>query len=297
MISRSIRKDDPSVDVCNSLVLRVESLVRKVKEADIKLPRFQRPFVWKRGDILDLWDSVYRGYPISSVLLWFTKEKLASHRTIGDLAVDERPEEYPTNYLLDGQQRLSTLCGVLFWDGKNPKSNWAVAFDLKTETFFHRTDAPLAPHHFPMNRLLETKDFIKECGRLHAADDADHLIEVAERLLNAVKDYKIAAVTLSNMDIDEVAPVFERINSSGRQLTVAELLVAATWSSEFDLSEEMEAIKQSLAPRGFDRIRNKTLLQSFSAATGRGINAPELRKLRQVGSVVLESSASTRTAG
>lgn len=103
-------------------VLRIEELVLKVKTGDIKLPKFQRPFVWKKKDILSLLDSIYKGYPIGSILLWFTKEKLASERNIGDFKIDDRSLEYPTNYLLDGQQRLSTLCGALFWNGSDLKS-------------------------------------------------------------------------------------------------------------------------------------------------------------------------------
>jgi uncharacterized protein with ParB-like and HNH nuclease domain len=121
-------KNDPKPDV-----LRIEELVIRVKTGDIKLPKFQRPFVWKKTNILELLDSIYKGYPIGSILLWFTKQKLAKERNIADLAIDERNEEYPTNYLLDGQQRLSTLCWALFWDSQNRKSLWNVVFDLDKE--------------------------------------------------------------------------------------------------------------------------------------------------------------------
>jgi uncharacterized protein with ParB-like and HNH nuclease domain len=119
---------------------RIEELVYRIKQGDIKIPKFQRPFVWKRRAVIDLLDSVYKGYPIGSILLWLTNEKLASERQIGDLEISERPDEYPTNYLLDGQQRLSSLCGALFWDGKDIKSLWNVAFNLESETFFLPTE-------------------------------------------------------------------------------------------------------------------------------------------------------------
>ena len=57
---------------------RVEELVIKVKDGDIKLPKFQRPFVWTRLDVLKIFDSIYSGYPIGSILLWYSSEKLAS---------------------------------------------------------------------------------------------------------------------------------------------------------------------------------------------------------------------------
>src|SRR5436309_261164 len=124
--------------------LRIEELVDRVKQGDIRIPKFQRPFVWQRRAVIELFDSVYRQYPIGSILLWLTHEKLASERRIGDLSIAERPMIYPTNYLLDGQQRLSSLCGALYWDEKDPKSLWNVAFDLDKAEFFH-PKRPLTP--------------------------------------------------------------------------------------------------------------------------------------------------------
>ncbi|MHC5895598.1 DUF262 domain-containing protein [Nostoc sp.] len=79
----SLRISDPKPEI-----LRIEELVYKsLKIGDIKLPKFQRFFVWKKADILNLCDSVYNGYPIGSILLWFTNQKLASEHQIGDLEI------------------------------------------------------------------------------------------------------------------------------------------------------------------------------------------------------------------
>ena len=73
---------DPKPDI-----QRIEELVSGVKTGEIKLPKFQRPFVWKRKEVVKLLDSIYKGYPIGSILLWYTSEKLASERTIDDLEI------------------------------------------------------------------------------------------------------------------------------------------------------------------------------------------------------------------
>jgi Protein of unknown function DUF262 len=114
---------------------RIEPLALRVLTGDIILPEFQRSFVWKRKQILELLDSIYRNYPIGSMLVWESRQRLASKRAIADLDVAQRSENYPVNYLLDGQQRLSTICGVLYWEPGDPKSVWNVVFDLKTEKF------------------------------------------------------------------------------------------------------------------------------------------------------------------
>ena len=101
---------------------RIDELARRILTGDILLPKFQREYVWERPQILMLLDSIAKGYPIGSILLWQTRQELHSERQIADLDVDLPRPDYPVNYLLDGQQRLSTICGAMFWKGGDPKS-------------------------------------------------------------------------------------------------------------------------------------------------------------------------------
>ncbi|KJG06649.1 hypothetical protein UB33_08840 [Photobacterium angustum] len=253
---------DPKPDI-----LRIEELVKDVKSGDIKLPKFQRPFVWKKEDILKLLDSVYQGYPIGSVLLWLTREKLAAERKIADLEINERPNEYPTNYLLDGQQRLSTLCGALYWNGEDKNSIWNIVFDVEKEVFIH-PKGDLKITEFPLNKIINTSDFLAQCRAFDALEDKDIFYERAERLLNAIKDYKIAAVRIGDMSLDEVAPIFERINSSGRQLTMVDLMRAATWKGGFDLNDAISSVRNACEAKSFYDIKELHILRSISAAAG-----------------------------
>lgn len=276
---------DPKPDI-----LRIEELVFKVKEGDIKLPKFQRPFVWKRKDILKLLDSVYNGYPIGSILLWLTKQKLASEKKIGDLIIDSRPEEYPTNYLLDGQQRLSTLCGALFWDGKNKNSFWNIAFDVETEEFIFPYDQEKI-NYFPLRKLIDTTDFITQCKAFEASSKKVEYTRIAEKLLKSIKDYKLAAVTIGDMGLDEVAPIFERINSSGRQLTMVDLMRAATWKGGFDLNDAIDSVKTACESKYFYDIPDAHILRNISACAGFGIHKEGIEKLRDCTSSELKNAA------
>lgn len=278
-------KHDPKPEV-----LRIEELIINVKSGDIKLPKFQRPFVWKKVDILALLDSIYNRYPIGSILLWLTKEKLASERKIGDLDINERPEEYPTNYLLDGQQRLSTLCGALYWNGNNPKSMWNIAFDLDKEIFIY-PESEEKSEYFPLNKLLGTFDFINQCKRFEGHPKKDKFERNAQRLLQSVKDYKIAAVTIGDMKVDEVAPVFERINSTGRRLTMVDLMRAATWSGEFDLNDSISSVREALTIKNFEGVAEIEILRNISSSNGYGFNKDDINKLRECSSATLKEAA------
>lgn len=108
-----VSKDpQPTVD-------RIDELARRILSGDILLPKFQRSFVWSERQITTLLDSVARGYPIGSVLLWQSRQELRSENQIAGLEITLPRPDYPVNYLLDGQQRLSTICGAMYWDGSH----------------------------------------------------------------------------------------------------------------------------------------------------------------------------------
>lgn len=260
-------------------VYRLEELAILVKSGDIKLPRFQRPFVWRRTDMLKLLDSIYKGYPIGSLLLWNSSQRLKSERDIAGLKVDEEATVYPTSYLLDGQQRLTTLCGALFWDGNNSNSIWDIHFDLEAEEFIYPKGSD-STSTFPLNHLLETHKFIKQCMKFAHHDRHHTYTERAEKLLRTIKDYKVAVVKIGDMSIEQVAPIFERINSTGRKLTIVDLMMAATWSNGFDLSSEIKNIQDSCNAKNFSSISEQAILRSIAASADLGVNKDDIQKLR-----------------
>lgn len=275
-------------------IMRLEELALLVKSGDIKLPRFQRPFVWKSPDMLKLLDSIYKGYPIGSILIWNSSQKLTSERSISGLEVNTDENNYfPTNYLLDGQQRLTTLCGALFWGGDDKNSIWNIHFDLDSELFVHPKENNLI-NLFPLNKLIQTSDFIRQCMKFDHHPKREEYFRIAERLLKSLKDYKIAVVKIGDMTIEEVAPIFERINSTGRKLTIVDLMMAATWSDGFDLTSEINDIKNICSEIGFDDISDSIILRSISASAGLGINKEDIQRLRAKGPD--ELSAASRSA-
>ena len=259
-------------------VERISRLAQRVLTGDIILPKFQRDFVWPRAKILGLLDSIARNYPIGSILLWQSNQELASERTIGGLQIANERPGYPVNYLLDGQQRLSTLCGALYWKpGDDPNSLWNIAYDLRTTSFIHLfnlNDPPLS--QVPLRYLSDAATYFR---RVTALDDAG-LRDRADALFNRIQDYMIAAVTLADMPIADLAPIFERVNSTATPLTIVDLMRAATWSPDFDLRDSMDEIRDKLQLRDFGSVDRKTILRIVSAAAGFGFRAEDIDRLR-----------------
>ncbi len=265
----------PSVD-------RIEELASRILNGDILLPKFQRDFVWKKKQILELWDSIAKNYPVGSVLLWRSREKLQSERSLADLAIAGTREDYPVNYLLDGQQRLSTVCGALYWSGTDEKSRWNIAYDLRSKRFFHLDTLDSPPNHqVRVNWLPDPSKFFTQMARVSSEADAEALQASGKDLFDRFKDYKIATVTLLDMSMNDVGPIFERINSRGTPLTVVDLMRAATWSESFDLIDSIEDILKSVEEKDFETIDRKAVLRNLSASAGGGFADSSIDNLRK----------------
>ncbi|MEV4919005.1 DUF262 domain-containing protein [Streptomyces tirandamycinicus] len=259
-------------------VERISQLAQRVLTGDILLPKFQRDFVWPREKVLGLLDSIARNYPIGSILLWQSRQELASERTIGGLGIADRKPDYPVNYLLDGQQRLSTVCGALHWKPNgDPDSIWNIVFDIPSGEFIHLhtlSDPPLT--QIPLRLLSDPANFFRRVSAI----EGDSARGAADALFNRFQDYMIAAVTLGDMSIDDIAPIFERVNSKGTPLTIVDLMRAATWDPGFDLRDSIDGILDNLASRNYNTIDRKTILRSVAAGAGFGFAVDDIDKLR-----------------
>src|SRR5947207_4426659 len=96
-------------------VQHLPTLFRRIQQGEIRIPAFQRGFVWTEAQILQLLESVYRGFPIGSLLFWSVKEQLLRIELSAVSPFPNVVEKYPLKFLLDGLQRLSTLYGVFHW--------------------------------------------------------------------------------------------------------------------------------------------------------------------------------------
>ncbi|WP_181063508.1 GmrSD restriction endonuclease domain-containing protein [Nocardia nova] len=127
-------------------------MAEQVLDGAIVLPKFQREFVWSPQKTLDLLDSVASNYPIGSVLQWQIPDRqFASERTVADLEVVAAQHGYPLNYVLDGQQRIASIRGALYWKpGDDPESRWNIGYGLDDETFCQLTSfGDPVPHVIP----------------------------------------------------------------------------------------------------------------------------------------------------
>ncbi|WP_296033742.1 DUF262 domain-containing protein [uncultured Alcanivorax sp.] len=253
---------------------RLASLLSDVERGNIKIPVFQRQYIWTDEQIISLLDSIYRGYPVGSLLMWSTKEELKHERNVGGFKLPETPEDYPVNYILDGQQRLTTLYGVFNSDQNTANVELAERFHIcylpEEDAFAHKSAAE-NKERIQLNKILDTTKLLAELPKFNDEQKA----KIA-KLTEAFKDYEFPIVTIRERSNKEVCSIFQRINSSGTPLSSMELLTAWTWSDKFDLRREIESLLDRLADKGYEKIDQPLLMRMLASITIGSIDENDL---------------------
>ncbi len=260
-------------------------LVERVAAGKIRVPRFQRTFVWKQPALSALLDSVRRGFPIGSILVWHTEEDIESTSRIGPIGISPRPGG-SVGYLLDGQQRVSTLTGTLRltsdMDPIMDQIDWRLYYDLDERAFVdHRKlgNDP-SPRYFPVRNLLNTAGFFEACRRIQQQVDGEHLtrrwLDEADRLASAFRDYQLPLISIREADLESAVTVFARLNRTGRKMAADELVSALTYKErDFHLTSMLDEFETELNKKGFGSLNRVFLLRSVLAALERDIYAKD----------------------
>ncbi len=88
---------------------KYSDLISEIQKGIIKIPKFQRDFVWSIDKTAKLLDSILKGYPIGTFILWQTDERINDIKNVGNLKIPDTPVGTKVQYVLDGQQRITSL--------------------------------------------------------------------------------------------------------------------------------------------------------------------------------------------
>lgn len=250
----------------------IRDILNQVSKGNLRIPAFQRGFVWDSDSVAFLMDSIYKGYPFGTIQLWRTREKLETEKQFGPFQLFDRDEEYPIDYVLDGQQRVTSIFGVFQSEisGISGIENpFKIYYDLDADE--NSQDSQFVPlkdedvikeRHFPLNCLFDTVKYRRATSKLE-----ETVLEKIDNLQAVFKEVKIPYQTLETDDKSKVAIVFERINRKGVPLDTLQLLTAWTWSEEFDLQDKFDDLQEELKPYGFEELgSNADLLLRISSA-------------------------------
>lgn len=257
----------------------LKDLIADINSGQIKVPQFQRKFVWKEEQALKLLDSIASNYPVGSLLLWRTRNSLAVERNIGAFKLPETDDMTPTDYVLDGQQRLTVIYSTL--GAPEGIDGFNAVYDLVDQVFIEAPEEFIQTQ-FPLRILYNTTKLLNFRSGLVSCSNSAQLQDRLDGLIDVITNYRIPVVTLKELTVEEVCPIFERINSSGTRLSTYDLMVAATWTENFDLNDEAQKIALALKPKGFDDIDGNTVLKCLSAIKNKGIKKDQILSLRNL---------------
>lgn len=260
--------------------ITIRELIDQVHRGQVRIPAFQRGFVWEPDRVAYLMDSIYKGYPFGSLLFWRTRQKLRIERDLGPFKLPEPKADYPVDYVLDGQQRVTSIFAVFQAD--LPMTNivyWQdVYFDLEATADVQDTQFVALPpeeiverRHFPLKALFDTVEYRKA-----TKDLPDTVAKRVDEMQAVFKETRIPLQLSTTDNKATVAIIFERVNRQGVPLDTLQLLSAWTWSEEFQLQEQFGDLAEQLEPFGFEDVGGDTnLLLRCCAAVLAGDASPE----------------------
>ncbi len=239
----------------------IEDLLEEARRGRIRIPRFQRALKWEPDDTSLLFDSIYRGYPIGTLLFWQTAAE-AQRVHFGPVAIDA-PARADAWWVVDGQQRLTSLVRVLLGDGYDAH---ALAFDLDREAFVRAGQAKKdAARYLPLTEVLDSERLHRWVADRELARERQ---TVAFRLNKRVREYSVPAYVVVTADENVLRRIFDRSNNTGKRLTQSDVFDALHGARSAEEPADFEGVAQSLEDLQFGTVEETILYRSLLAIHG-----------------------------
>lgn len=246
------------------------SLVSEIEKGQIKIPQFQRDFVWSIEKSAAVIDSIVKGYPIGTFIFWRTTERLRSIRNIGDYSLPELDSSESLDYVLDGQQRLTSIyacmrgVSIQRTDSNRTDDYSQIFIDLTADDDQQivKTDAE---HLLADKKAISILDLLSGDFQL-LASYPKHYYAKLDSYKNRIESYQFSLIQIKDAPITTATEIFTRINVGGKPLSLFEIMVAKTYDHErgFDLSDEFDSLIETLESVDFDTISDATVLQTVA---------------------------------
>lgn len=283
---------DSVVEIKPEVVFLYE-ILQELTRQRIKIPRFQRAFVWRPDQMTDLLDSIHKQYPIGSLLVWETDEPIATLDRLGPFT-PVGPAKSTVGYLLDGHQRLMTLASALLPGTESLQraapgldgGRWEMYWNTDKRRFQHRSYGDSTDLLFPMTSLLDTILFFEsvETVKQRLGAGADSVIAEVSALARTFQSYRVPVIRMRQTGLSEAVEIFARLNSKGQSMTADQMVSALTFRQgdrdvDFDLATEIDRMQEALGEQLFGDIDRNTILRAVLANLGEDIYRTDWTRL------------------
>ena len=257
---------------------KYSDLITEIEKGIIKIPKFQREFVWSIDKTAKLLDSILKGYPIGTFILWQTNERINDIKNVGNLEIPDTPEGTKVQYVLDGQQRITSLFAAFRGAqiqkiGEKKITDYRNIFvnldkDISDNDDQLITSEPVGEKYISLCDVLNFDwTSAKKLSDAFSENDKDTIFSYS----TAFKTYEFSTVVLRKEDIDSAIEVFTRINTGGQTLTLFEIMSAKTYDENigFDMQVKWDAFIKELKDIKYEGISSTVVLNLLSLVLSR----------------------------
>ncbi len=256
--------------------MKVSTILDQIDLGSMALPEFQRGYVSNRDQVRGVMQSLYRKYPIGSLLIWVTQTDVANARGDTELTPGS------VKLLLDGQQRITTLYGIIrgtpppFFDG-NASAFTGLHFYLEDQSFefYMPTKMKDNPLWIDVTELMQIGSG-KAIGRIVKNPQLqDELETYVNRLtaIDGIKEVNLHTEEVAGEDktVDVVVDIFNRVNSGGTKLSKGDLALAKICAAWPEAREELRRRLGKWRDAGFDFKMDWLLRNVNTIVTGEAL--------------------------
>lgn len=252
------------------------TLMNDIENGRIRLPPFQREFVWSPPKVIALVDSIYKGYPIGSFFYWkASRQYVTLFRDIKSLSLPSPAPDQELFFILDGQQRLTSIWATFKGSIINDDNYARICLDLDQAAAYERGDSETRRRIQVFEeteadnvRFVSLHDLLSDNTRTYddirdqlPRDKKDTLSNARERF----RTYPFSVVKVFDLELEDAVEVFQRINQGGKRLTRFELVAANCWSESFDLAKSVKEFNKRIEEgTDFGKVEPITFVQAMS---------------------------------
>lgn len=273
-----------------NISLKYDHLFSGIDQGSIKIPKFQREFVWDKVQTAKLIDSIIKGFPIGTFIVWKTKEELRHYKDIGNAKLPDPPKGDMIQYVLDGQQRITSLYAVrkgLIITKEGEKIDYKdISINLSMDPDDDDTVVVTEPSDDSV--YISVYELLNGSIAKLVKKYADYLDKI-ETYKKRLTGYDFSTISIAEYPLDIACEVFTRINTGGTELTLFEIIVAKTYDEvkkfdfahEYDLLIDNNGTGKDLEDAGYETIPHASVLQCVSAFLCQQVRRKDILKLEK----------------
>lgn len=252
---------------------RVKEYLEYAKAGRLRVPSFQRPLRWSPKDEARLFDSILRRFPIGTLLLWQHPAKAAA--VSFKRVVVPAPEMADALWVVDGQQRLNTIVGLLLNPPPPTEGAHRELFLNLSDGQFRWLRAEESAELLPVRRLADPV-LLSDWRDLVKPSVAQHTLAV--RVADRIQNYEIPTYTTQMEEDAHLRILFTRVNTSGAPMREAEVFHALHRASEGGAPAD-QALVDAATATSFGPLSEKTRQFILLAVSGRAPRSGVIRSL------------------